>query len=105
LGGVKAVDEFDFGAIAGLVVLEVSLAERIEVSLILTGEDDDFGVQPMLAGIEADARLTFFGAGSGGVLGIFAIDGGAILHGKFGRGRSGERGSGCGHGITLSIVS
>jgi hypothetical protein len=78
-GGVgELVDELGFGCCGGLVFVEELATMGFIRGWVFRGQDGGAGRQAMAQRVERRTLLAGFGARTGGVLGIGAIDGGAI---------------------------
>ena len=73
----ELVDQDVFGGTGGLVFAAEVVAEGIEFGGVFTGQNELFGVEPVLEGIAAGSRFAFGGPGTGRELGILPVDFGA----------------------------
>ena len=78
-GLMQCVDEGGFGFGLRLMAGDQAFALGEEAIGILIGKDEQFGIGAVLEGVKADALLAVVRAGAGGVLGVFAIDGVAVV--------------------------
>jgi hypothetical protein len=78
-GGVgESLDELGFGGSFGLVFGGESAEVRVVGVVILVGHDDDVAGESVTEGVESGTLLAFGSYGAGGVLGVTAIDFGAV---------------------------
>ncbi|HTS49572.1 MAG TPA: hypothetical protein VMH05_16580 [Bryobacteraceae bacterium] len=78
-GGVgQFLSELRFGWSRRAVFVDELAAVLLVSSLIFGGQNRSAAQQAVAEGVLGRARFTFLGAGAGGMLGIGAIDGGAV---------------------------
>ena len=78
-GGVgEFLDEMSFGCRGGLVFVDELAAVLLVSDWILHGQDGGLGGQAVAKGVERGTLFAGAGARAGGMLGVGAIDGGAI---------------------------
>ncbi len=65
-GGGQGLDEAGFDGVGGLEAVHVGVAEALEGSAILVGEDDYLGVESVLDGVGGGAGFALWGYGSFG---------------------------------------
>ena len=73
IGAEHGIDVEGFGGGLGAVLVEVMGDEGLVIGGVFAGDDDGFGVDAMLQGVEAGGGLALDGAGSGGLLRVGAI--------------------------------
>ncbi len=73
------LDELGFGGCGGLIFVAEAAAMVFVGGAIFGGEDGGGGGESVAEGVEGGTALAGVGARAGGMLGIFAIGGGAAL--------------------------
>ena len=78
-GGVgESLDELGFGGAFGLVFGGEGAEVGVVGVVILIGHDDDVAGESVAEGVEGGALFAFGSYGAGGVLGVTAVDFGAV---------------------------
>ena len=75
IGADHGVDVEGFGGGLGVVLVHVFSDKGVVIGGVFAGDDDGFGVDAVLQGVEAGGGLALGGAGSGGLLRVGAIGG------------------------------
>src|SRR5438067_6681153 len=74
----QCLDELGFGGACGAVFAQERLGVALVGRVVLSGQDDGLASEAMAQSVEGGALFAGLGAGAGGLLGVRAVDGGAV---------------------------